>query len=239
LERNNSTLLEVSDLTVSYGNNVAVRNINLKVEEGEIVALIGANGSGKSTVLRSILGLQRPDRGSILFMGKDISRVSVDEIVSSGIAFVPEGRGVLNEMTVMENLEMGAYHRKGDIYSSKEKIFQLFPILLERRQQKAGLLSGGQQQMLAIGRALMAEPALIMMDEPSLGLAPIIIDQLFKIIADIKREGHTLLLSEQNARKALQVADRGYVFERGCIVLEGSSQWLREHDLVRKAYLGG
>jgi branched-chain amino acid transport system ATP-binding protein len=239
LEGNNSALLEVNDLTVSYGNIVAVRNINLKVEAGNIVALIGANGAGKSTVLRSILGLQRSDQGSIFFMGHDISRVSVDEIVSSGVAFVPEGRGVLMEMTVMENLELGAYHRKGDIYSSKEKIFHLFPILWERRQQKAGLLSGGQQQMLVIGRALMGEPALIMMDEPSLGLAPIIIDQLFKIIADIKLEGHTLLLSEQNARKALQVADRGYVFERGRIVLEGPSQWLREHDLVRKAYLGG
>jgi branched-chain amino acid transport system ATP-binding protein len=239
LERNNSALLEVNDLTVSYGSIVAVRNINLKVEAGNIVALIGANGAGKSTVLRSILGLQRSDQGSVFFMGHDISRVSVDEIVSSGVAFVPEGRGVLMEMTVMENLELGAYHRKGDIYSSKEKIFHLFPILWERRQQKAGLLSGGQQQMLVIGRALMGEPALIMMDEPSLGLAPIIIDQLFKIIADIKLEGHTLLLSEQNARKALQVADRGYVFERGRIVLEGPSQWLREHDLVRKAYLGG
>jgi branched-chain amino acid transport system ATP-binding protein len=239
LEKNEWPLLKIHDLTVSYGNIVALRTIGLKVDQGNIVTLIGANGAGKSTVLKTILGLHRPDQGSIHFKGQDVTAASVDKIVSSGIVLVPEGRGVLMEMSVMDNLELGAYHRKDPIQTSLEKVFGLFPILKDRLHQKAGLLSGGQQQMLAIGRALMADPILIMMDEPSLGLAPLIVDQVFKTIEGIKKEGHTLLLAEQNARKALQVADRGYAFEKGRIVLEGTSQGLRENDGIRKAYLGG
>jgi branched-chain amino acid transport system ATP-binding protein len=239
LEKNNLPLLEIHGLTVSYGSIIAVRDITLRVQKGDILSLIGANGAGKSTVLKTILGLYRPDRGSVRFEGRDITAADVDKIVSFGIVLVPEGRGVLMEMSVMDNLELGAFHRRGDLRDSLEKVLDLFPILKERQYQKAGLLSGGQQQMLAIGRALMAEPILIMMDEPSLGLAPIIVDQVFKTILKIKKEGHTILLAEQNARKALQVADQGYAFEKGRIVLEGTSQALRENDMVRKAYLGG
>jgi branched-chain amino acid transport system ATP-binding protein len=239
LEKNSLPLLEIQDLRVSYGSIVAVRDISLKVQKGDILSLIGANGAGKSTVLKTILGLQRPDQGSIRFEGRDITTAAVDRIVSFGIVLVPEGRGVLMEMSVMDNLELGAFHCKGSFRDSLEKVFVLFPILKERQHQKAGLLSGGQQQMLAIGRALMAEPTLIMMDEPSLGLAPIIVDQVFKTISEIKKEGHTILLAEQNARKALQVADQGYAFEKGRIVLEGTSQDLRENDMVRRIYLGG
>ncbi len=239
MEKNSLPLLEIHDLTVSYGSIVAIRDIVLRVQKGDILSLIGANGAGKSTVLKTILGLRRPDQGSIRFEGRDITAADVDEIVSFGIVLVPEGRGVLMEMSIMDNLELGAFHRKGGLRESLEKVFGLFPILRERQYQKAGLLSGGQQQMLAIGRALMAEPILIMMDEPSLGLAPIIVDQVFKTISKIKKEGHTILLAEQNARKALQVSDRGYAFEKGRIVLEGTSQSLRENDMVRKAYLGG
>jgi branched-chain amino acid transport system ATP-binding protein len=239
LEKNSLPLLEIQDLRVSYGSIVAVRDISLKVQKGDILSLIGANGAGKSTVLKTILGLQRPDQGSIRFEGRDLTSAAVDRIVSFGIVLVPEGRGVLMEMSVMDNLELGAFHCKGGFRDSLEKVFVLFPILKERQHQKAGLLSGGQQQMLAIGRALMAEPILIMMDEPSLGLAPIIVDQVFKTISEIKKEGHTILLAEQNARKALQVADQGYAFEKGRIVLEGTSQDLRENDMVRRIYLGG
>jgi branched-chain amino acid transport system ATP-binding protein len=239
LEKNNLPLLEIHGLTVSYGSIIAVRDITLRVQKGDILSLIGANGAGKSTVLKTILGLYRPDRGSVRFEGRDITAADVDKIVSFGIVLVPEGRGVLMEMSVMDNLELGAFHRRGDLRDSLEKVLDLFPILKERQYQKAGLLIGGQQQMLAIGRALMAEPILIMMDEPSLGLAPIIVDQVFKTILKIKKEGHTILLAEQNARKALQVADQGYAFEKGRIVLEGTSQALRENDMVRKAYLGG
>jgi branched-chain amino acid transport system ATP-binding protein len=239
LEKNNSFLLRVKDLSISYGNIIAIREINLKVEKGEIVTLIGANGAGKSTLVKGILGIQRPSRGSISFLGQDITWTTVDRIVASGIVLVPEGRGIVMEMTVMENLELGAYHRREGVLVSMEQVFEQFPILRERKHQKAGLLSGGQQQILAIGRALMADPVLIMMDEPSLGLAPILVHQVFEIIAGLKKSGHTILLAEQNARKATQIADRGYVFEKGRIILEGPSQDLIHNEMVSKAYLGG
>lgn len=239
MEKNSLPLLEIHDLTVSYGNIVAIRDISLKIKKGDVCCLIGANGAGKSTVLKTVLGLQRPDHGFIRYEERDITTADVDRIVSFGIVLVPEGRGIIMEMTVMDNLELGAFHRREGLQDSLEKVFGLFPILKERQNQKAGLLSGGQQQMLAIGRALMAEPVLIMMDEPSLGLGPIIVDQVFKTISEIKREGHTILLAEQNARKALQVADQGYAFEKGRIVLEGTGQGLRENNMVRKVYLGG
>ena len=239
MEKSRLPLVEIQGLTVSYGNITALRDITLKVEKRTVAILIGANGAGKSTVLKTLLGLQRPSFGSIRFEGQDITSEAVDKIVSLGVVLVPEGRGILMEMSVIDNLELGAYHRRGSLQASLEKVFGLFPILRERRLQKAGLLSGGQQQMLAIGRALMAEPVLIMMDEPSLGLAPIIVDQVFNTISEIKSEGHTILLAEQNARKALQIADQGYAFEKGRIVAEGTSQGLREDDRVRKAYLGG
>ena len=239
MEKNNSFLLRVKDLSISYGNIIAIREINLKVEKGEIVTLIGANGAGKSTLVKGILGIQRPSRGSISFLGQDITWTTVDRIVASGIVLVPEGRGIVMEMTVMENLELGAYHRREGVLVSMEQVFEQFPILRERKHQKAGLLSGGQQQMLAIGRALMADPVLIMMDEPSLGLAPILVHQVFEIIAGLKKSGHTILLAEQNARKAVQIADRGYVFEKGRIILEGPSQDLIHNEMVSKAYLGG
>ncbi len=239
MEQNNSPVLEVRDLSVSYGKIPGVKGINLKVQKGEIVTLLGANGAGKSTVLKGILGIQKANSGTVLFQGRDITRVSVEQIVSSGLAFVPEGRGIVEQMTVMENLELGAYHRKGDIRASLENVFEWFPILKERKDQRAGLFSGGQQQMLVIARVMMAEPVLILMDEPSLGLAPILVNQLFKILTSMKNSGHTILLAEQNARKALQVADRGYVFEKGGITLEGTKEELSENEMVGKAYLGG
>lgn len=239
MEQNESHILEVRDLSVSYGNIVGIKGIDLNVQKGEIVTLIGANGAGKSTVLKGILGIQRASRGKVLFQGREITRESVDRIVSSGIVLVPEGRGIIAQMTVMENLELGAYHRKRDISASLEEVFEWFPILKERKDQVAGRFSGGQQQMLAIARAMMADPVLIMMDEPSLGLAPIIIKQLFEIIANMKDDGHTILLAEQNARKALQIADRGYAFEKGRIAIEGTKRNLVENELVHQAYLGG
>ena len=239
MEQTNSSLLKIQNLTVAYGRIVAIKDVSLRVEKGEIVALIGANGAGKSTLLKGILGIQRATQGLVLFKGRDITRMSVDQIVSSGIALVPEGRGIIMEMTLLENLELGAYHRREGISQTMELVFRQFPILGERKHQHAGLLSGGQQQMLAIGRAMMAEPDLIMMDEPSLGLAPVLVNQVFQIIAQMKKKGHTILLAEQNARKALQVADRGCAIEKGRIVLEGTSQGLMENDMVRQAYLGG
>ncbi len=234
-----SNLLEVKDLTIYYGSILAVDGVNLTVRRGEIVTLIGANGAGKSTLLKGILGVQRASRGSVIFQDRDITRAATDKIVASGIAIVPEGRGIVAEMSVLENLELGAYHRTDDIQPMLERVCSLFPALEGRKEQYGGTLSGGQQQMLAIARAMMAKPALIMMDEPSIGLAPILVKSLFESIVTLKKEGQTILLAEQNAKMALKIADRGCVFEKGRTVLEGSAQELTENEGVRRAYLGG
>jgi branched-chain amino acid transport system ATP-binding protein len=239
LERNSSSLLEILGLTVTYGSIIGIQDVSLKVGKGEMVTLIGANGAGKSTLLKGVLGLQRASQGSVHFKGSDITKMPVHRIVSSGISLVPEGRGIVMELTVIENLELGAYHRRGGTPKSLEHVFQQFPILRERKRQRAGLLSGGQQQMLAIGRAMMADPALIMMDEPSLGLAPVLVKQLFQILIQMKEGGHTILLAEQNARKALAVADWGYVFEKGRVILDGNSETLMKNERIHAAYMGG
>jgi branched-chain amino acid transport system ATP-binding protein len=239
LAQNKSHLLEVKGLTVHYGNILALEGVDLEVQRGEIVTLIGANGAGKSTFLKAILGVQRASQGTIRFRGDDITRTPTDKIVASGIAIVPEGRGVIAEMSVIENLELGAYHRTDEIGSSLKTIFDRFPILQERKHQHAGTLSGGQQQMLAICRAMMAKPSLIMMDEPSLGLAPILVKTLFETISQLREEGQTILLAEQNARMALRIADRGYVFKKGRVVLSGTEKDLTDNEEVQQAYLGG
>jgi branched-chain amino acid transport system ATP-binding protein len=234
-------MLRVSDLHVGYGAIAALRGVSLEVNEGEVVALIGANGAGKSTLLRTISGMLTPSRGAVVFEGRNLRGVAEDKIVRLGILQVQEGRGILTRMTVLENLEMGAYGRSGkaEIRNDMEMVFSKVPVLRERRKQFGATLSGGEQQMLAIGRALMARPKLLMMDEPSLGLAPLLVQEIFRIIADFKREKRTILLVEQNARKALQCADRGYVLETGAIVLTGSGSSLLESDEVHAAYLGG
>ena len=239
MARTNSGLLEVESLSVHYGNILAVDGVSITVNKGEIVTLIGANGSGKSTILKGILGVQRASSGNVVFKGRNITKSPTDKIVASGIAIVPEGRGIVAEMTVLENLELGAYHRKDNTESTLEMVYEWFPTLRERRQQQGGTLSGGKQQMLAIARAMMAKPDIIMMDEPSLGLAPIIVKNLFESIVKLKEEGQTILLAEQNALTALKITDRGYVFESGQLVLMGNSHELIENDEVRRAYLGG
>jgi branched-chain amino acid transport system ATP-binding protein len=235
----NDPVLKVQDLSVFYAQNEALKQVCLQIETGELVALIGSNGSGKTTLLKAILGLHRSKKGKIVFKERDITQWTVERIVASGIALVPEGRGVLPNMTVAENLELGGYNRKGDISKDLESVLCRFPILGKRRDKPGGTLSGGEQQMLAIARALMAAPMLLMMDEPSLGLAPLVISNLFKIIVEFKQEGFTILLAEQNAKKALGSADRGYVFEMGRIVVEASSQELLRNEAVSKVYLGG
>ena len=234
-------MLRVTDLHVGYGAIAALRGVTLEVNEGEVVALIGANGAGKSTLLRTISGMLTPSRGAVVFEGRSLRGVAEDKIVRLGILQVQEGRGILTRMTVLENLEMGAYGRsdRAGIRHDMEMVFGKFPVLGQRRKQFGATLSGGEQQMLAIGRALMARPKLLMMDEPSLGLAPLLVQEIFRIIADFKREKRTILLVEQNARKALQCADRGYVLETGAIVLTGSGASLLESDEVHAAYLGG
>ena len=234
-------MLRVSDVHVGYGAIRALRGVSLEVMEGEIVALIGANGAGKSTLLRTISGVLRPSSGDVLFEGQSICGMAEDKIVRRGILQVQEGRGILTRMTVQENLEMGAYGRsdKAEIRHDMEMIFDKFPILRDRRKQFGATLSGGEQQMLAIGRALMARPKLLMLDEPSLGLAPMLVQEIFRIILDFKHEKRTILLVEQNARKALQCADRGYVLETGTIVLTGSGAALLKSEEVQAAYLGG
>lgn len=233
-------MLELVDLHVGYGAIQALRGINLKVGAGQIVTLIGANGAGKSTTLRAISGLRPPSQGKILFLGQDISRLPPHAIVGLGISQAPEGRGVFPELTVLDNLELGAFLRrdKPGIQADLERCFQLFPRLKERRGQYAGTLSGGEQQMLAISRALMSRPKLLLLDEPSLGLAPQIVDVIFDIIKEINAAGTTILLVEQNAARALDVSHFGYVLETGAIVLEGEAQALLASDQVRKAYLG-
>ncbi len=234
-------MLRVSDLHVGYGAIAALRGVSLEVNAGEVVALIGANGAGKSTLLRTISGMLTPSRGDVVFEGHSLRGMAEDKIVRRGILQVQEGRGILTRMTVLENLEMGAYGRsdKAGIRHDMEMVFGKFPVLRQRRKQFGATLSGGEQQMLAIGRALMARPKLLMMDEPSLGLAPLLVQEIFRIIADFKREKRTVLLVEQNARKALQCADRGYVLETGAIVLAGSGAALLESAEVHAAYLGG
>lgn len=233
-------ILEGKDLQVYYGSIQALRGVSFSVEEGEIVALIGANGAGKSTVLKTISGLERARSGEVWFRGQEISRVSAHEIVKRGISHVPEGRRIIGNLTVWENLLMGAYTRtnRKEIEDSAERVFASFPRLKERLAQQAGTLSGGEQQMLAIGRALMSRPALLLLDEPSMGLAPILVDEIFSIIEQINNEGATVLLVEQNAFKALQIADKAYCLETGRVVLEGRADEMRDHPRVRSAYLG-
>ena len=234
-------MLRVSDVHVGYGAIRALKGVSLEVNAGEVVALIGANGAGKSTLLRAISGLLRPTAGDIAFEGRSIRGVAEDKVVRLGILHVQEGRGILTRMTVQENLEMGAYGRsdKAGIRQDMEMVLDKFPVLSQRRKQFGATLSGGEQQMLAIGRALMARPKLLMLDEPSLGLAPLLVNEIFRTIVDFKREGRTILLVEQNARKALQCADRGYVLETGNIVLTGAGAALLQSEEVQAAYLGG
>ena len=232
-------MLELQDLTVSYGGIQALKGINLQVGEGEIVTLIGANGAGKSTTLRTISGLEKPQGGKILYNGVDITGKPSRYMVQNGLILVPEGRLIFPDMTVLENLKIGAYLRRDrDIDKDIQHMYELFPRLKERSWQMAGTLSGGEQQMLAVGRALMSRPRLLMMDEPSLGLAPLVVRDIFSIIRTIRDSGVTVLLIEQNANAALKVADRGYVLETGRIALEGTGQELLSDPAVRAAYLG-
>ena len=233
-------MLKVRDLSVHYGKIRAVRNIDMDIEQGEIVSLIGANGAGKSTTLRALSGLIKPAGGTIEFEGKPITGWTAKAIVEGGISHCPEGRQIFPRMTVMENLELGAYTRKdkSSLQSDYDRIFEYFPVLSQRRTQLGGTLSGGEQQMLAIGRALMSQPKLLLLDEPSLGLAPLLVEKIFEIIQNINREGMTVLLIEQNAWQALNIAHRGYVLETGCVSITGPAAELMNNDHIRKAYLG-
>lgn len=233
-------MLEIKDIEVYYGMIQAIKGISFEVNEGEVIALIGANGAGKTTILHTITGLLSPKKGSVIFEGKDITKVPAHKIVSLGMAHVPEGRRVFAELSVYENLKMGAYTRKDKEETAKtlEMVYGRFPRLQERKNQLAGTLSGGEQQMLAMGRALMSHPKIIVMDEPSMGLSPILVNEIFDIIQEVSAGGTTVLLVEQNAKKALSIADRAYVLETGKIVLEGDAEELMNDDSVKKAYLG-
>lgn len=235
----NSSVLAIEHLFVSYGRISAVRDVSLKAHEGEIVGLIGANGAGKSTVMKAVLGVQPGNGGTIHFLGRDITRMSTEKIVASGVAYVPEGGGVLPFMTILENLQLGAIHYKGDVGTRLKTVFERFPILQARQGQMAGTLSGGERQMVAVGRALMSAPKLVMLDEPSLGLAPKIVAEVFDIVTELKKAGYTILLSEQNARKTLQCADRAYVLQTGGVTLEGTGRELLDNPDVQRAYLSG
>ena len=232
-------ILSVQGINVYYGAIHAIKDVSLTVNEGEIVTLIGANGAGKSTTLQTISGLLRSKTGDIRFCGQSIAHLPSHKIVERGVAQVPEGRRIFLQMTVQENLEMGAFTRSGGVDKDLERVYALFPRLLERKKQIAGTLSGGEQQMLAMGRALMSHPKLMMLDEPSMGLAPILVEQVFSIIRQLHEEGTTILLVEQNAQMALSVADRAYVMETGKITLQGTGAELAQSDRVKKAYLGG
>lgn len=234
-------MLEVKNLSVHYGMIQAVRNVDFKVNEGEIVSLIGANGAGKSTILKTLSGLIQPSEGEIIYLGENIASTSAKKIVEKGLVQVPEGRHVFPGLTVKENLELGAFLRKDkeEIQKDMEAVFERFPILKERKDQDAQTLSGGEQQMLAMGRALMSRPKLLLLDEPSMGLAPIFIREIFKIIQEIQKTGTTVLLIEQNAKMALSISNRAYVLETGSVVLSGTGQELLESDEIQKAYLGG
>jgi branched-chain amino acid transport system ATP-binding protein len=232
-------LLEVSDIRTHYGSIEALKGVSLTVDEGEVVTLIGSNGAGKSTTLRSISGLTPASSGRISFAGQDITRVPAHEIVAYGIALSPEGRHCFPRMTVRENLDLGAHHRRdAEVGTDLERVFELFPRLHEREKQKAGTMSGGEQQMLAIGRALMARPRLLMLDEPSMGIAPILVQRIYETIGAINRDGVTILLVEQNANYALDISARGYVLETGRVVLANDSDQLRDDPEVQRAYLG-
>ncbi len=233
-------MLDIENLQVFYGEIHALKGISLQVEKGEIVALLGNNGAGKTTTLKTVSGLLRPRVGRVVLEGEPIHELPPHEIVSRGVAHAPEGRKIFNRLTVNENLEMGAYLRSDGVAIGEdmERVFALFPRLKERRLQVAGTLSGGEQQMLAIGRALMARPRILLLDEPSMGLAPILVEQIFQTVGDINRQGTTILLVEQNASMALSIAHRGYVLETGAIALGGSAVELQEHPEVRRAYLG-
>ena len=235
------SMLKVENLSVHYGMIQAVRDVSFEVNEGEVVSLIGANGAGKTTILRTLSGLVRPSAGKIQFLGKEIQKMPAQKIVAGGLSQVPEGRHVFPGLTVMENLEMGAFLKKNreENQANLKKVFSRFPRLEERKNQDAATLSGGEQQMLAMGRALMSTPKLLLLDEPSMGLAPIFIQEIFDIIQDIQKQGTTVLLIEQNANKALAISDRGYVLETRKIVLSGTGKELAASDEVRKAYLGG
>ena len=234
-------MLEVKNLDVHYGVIHAIKNVSLTVNDGEIVTLIGANGAGKTTTLRTISGLKRPTNGTIMLDGEDITNTSARERVAKGISHVPEGRHIFPTMTVLENLELGAYlrHDKKGIAADLEMVYDIFPILKERRKQAAGTLSGGEQQMLAIGRALMSKPRILFLDEPSMGLAPLLVLEIFRIIKEINASGTTILLVEQNASMALQIANRAYVMETGSIVLTDTGAELLKSEDIKKAYLGG
>ena len=233
-------MLEVKDIEVFYGVIQAIKGISFEVNEGEVIALIGANGAGKTTTLQTITGLVSPKKGQILFESQDITRVPAHKIVSMGMAHVPEGRRVFAQLSVLDNLKLGAFTRKDkeEIEETLIRVYKRFPRLEERKNQIAGTLSGGEQQMLAMGRALMSHPKIILMDEPSMGLSPIFVNEIFDIIQEVSQSGTTVLLVEQNAKKALSIADRGYVLETGRIVLEGDAKDLLNNDQVKKAYLG-
>lgn len=233
-------MLEIKDLEVYYGMIQAIKGVSFQVDEGEVIALIGANGAGKTTILHTVTGLLTPKKGSILFNGVDISKIKSHKIVSMGMAHVPEGRRVFAQLTVLQNLLLGAYTRKdkAEIDDTLGSIYQRFPRLEERKNQVAGTLSGGEQQMLAMGRALMSHPKIILMDEPSMGLSPIFVNEIFDIIKEVSGSGTTVLLVEQNAKKALSIANRAYVLETGNIALEGKAADLLNNDSIKKAYLG-
>ena len=235
-----TAVLELQDVHSYYGKIHALKGISLTVDKGEIVTLIGGNGAGKSTTLRTISGLMRPTVGTVSFEGEDLRKYKPSQLASRGIAMVPEGRGIFARMTVLENLEMGAYHRsdKAGIADDIERVYELFPRLKERRTQVAGTMSGGEQQMLAMGRAMMSRPSLLLLDEPSMGLAPVLVEAIFSTVEDINKQGTTILLVEQNALMALQIASRGYVLQTGEIVLSDSAANLKNNAMVQKVYLG-
>lgn len=231
-------MLKIDNLHVSYGGIKAIRGISLEVSDGKIVTLIGANGAGKSTTLRSVVGLVKPDEGSITYNGKELSSLPGNKIIEEGITLVPEGRRVFPDLTVLENIKIGAYLRKDNLENDINRMYELFPRLKERSWQLAGTLSGGEQQMLAVARALMSRPKVLMMDEPSLGLAPLVVKGIFDIIKEINKQGVTVLLIEQNANMALKIADYGYVLQTGSIIMSGTGSELLANEEVRKAYLG-
>ena len=232
-------MLEVKDLVVHFGVINAIKSVSFEVNEGEIVTLIGANGAGKTTTLRALSGLKKPTSGTITLEGDDITSVPARDRVRRGMSHVPEGRRIFPEMTVLENLELGAFQRRDVVAADYDEVYSRFPILSERRKQLAGTLSGGEQQMLAMGRALMAKPRVLLLDEPSMGLAPLLVQEIFDIIVSINKAGTTVLLVEQNANIALQIADRAYVLETGSVVLSGAAAELAQTEEVRRAYLGG